>query len=172
MRSSFIPVRGTRYYQAGAAKASGRLRRGAALILVRQPENPHDCTAVAICLSDGTMLGHVPKERSAEFFEESAAGNIVSARIHTVRADAKRIGIDAEVLLSSTAPRATRSTVTIPAASSQPQRSFERPRPRLPTAVDTPPTSINQAPSGPAEGDGRWLWWAVGAIIVIWLLQK
>ena len=105
MRTSVVPVRGTLYYQAGSAKAAGRLRKGTKLILVRQPDNPYDSTAVAICLSDGTMLGYVPKERSAEFFRESFAGNIVSARIRAVRADASEIAIDAEVKLSSPASR-------------------------------------------------------------------
>jgi hypothetical protein len=172
MRSSLIPVRGTRYYQARAAKTAGRLRKGTSLILVRQPENPHDSTAVAICLRDGTMLGYVPKERSAEFFEASLGGDIVSASIHAVRTDANEIAIDAKVEFSSPAPRKPRAVIVIPGTSSRGQPLPDRPRPRLPPPIDTPPPPTSQVPSGPAEGGSHWLWLVAGAIIVIWLLGK
>lgn len=48
-------------YHPGAREAIAKLRRGAELVLVREPSNPHDRNAVAVHDSDGTKLGYVPR---------------------------------------------------------------------------------------------------------------
>jgi hypothetical protein len=176
MRSTYIPVRGTRYYQADAAKAAGRLRTGTALTLVREPSNRYDGTAVQIRLADHTMLGYVPQERSAEFFAESAAGQIVSARIRSVRGNAPYIEIDAEIVLTSPAQDTGRFAYSAIEAT---QRDPSQKRPHVLQQPDV--RHFSSAAENPApisaqttstEDGYRWIWWVIGALTVFYLLGK
>lgn len=176
MRSTYIPVRGTRYYQADAAKAAGKLRNGSALTLVREPSNRYDSTAVQIRLADHTILGYVPKERSAEFFAESTAGKIVSARIRSVRGNAPNIEIDAEIVLASPTPDTGRFAASVH-NSTQRNRSHERPdhsqKPDVRnsrSAAENP--ALGSAQTTSTEGGYRWIWWLIGAVTVFYLLGK
>lgn len=168
-----IPVRGTRYYEAGKAMEAGRLRRGTPLHLVPRPDNPYDSTAVEIRLTDGTMLGHVPRERSAEFFAHVRAGHIANARILRASGIAPRIKIDVQVELST--------PVTPPPSRPQPPRSTHQPppvraepQPSTPPGPSPTPPSSNQTTRPPAseESNISWLWWIIAAIILLWLIAS
>lgn len=55
------PMAGFQYHQGEAVW--GRLLVGDRLDLVREPQNPHDALAVAICWQ-GAMLGYVPRAQN------------------------------------------------------------------------------------------------------------
>lgn len=48
-------------HHVGARSAIAALRRGQPLMLVREPKNPYDRNAVAVCTPDFQMLGYVPR---------------------------------------------------------------------------------------------------------------
>jgi len=54
------------------ALASDLAAPGSALTLRREPDNPHDPSAIAVDLSDGTPLGYVPREYTADVVGWSA----------------------------------------------------------------------------------------------------
>jgi hypothetical protein len=166
-----IPVRGTRYYQAGAAMAAGRLQRGTPLRFVPRPDNPHDSSAVEIRLADGTMLGHVPRERSAEFFAHVRAGHVAAARIRSAHGMAPRIEIEVEVELSVPVPQLTASAPSArhpqrPEAIGAIPSPRAQPGPRPPSQIQETPTPMR------AEGNRNWLWWMIGIIFLLWLLAR
>lgn len=169
MRSTLIPVRGTRFYEAGAAMVAGRLHPGTKLRLVPCPDNPHDSTAVEIRLTDYTMLGHVPRERSAEFFAQVQAGYVVFAQIRSAHGTAPRIKIEAEVVFSAPAPLPPPREILRPSTT----RLHSPVAPPVRTTSPTQPSKSQPSPSPPAtESSARWLWWVVGAILLLWLLAK
>jgi len=168
---SLIPIRGTRYYKAKEALADGRLRPGASIQFVPQPDNRYDRTAVAICLTDGTMLGHVPRERSAEFFAQVRAGHVLAARVNSASIQKSRIEVDVDVEFSAPAPQVTTSWPSAgPSHGSKPNELISsRPSPSCQT--------LNQPAPAPSEGahpEGRlrWLWWVVIILILIFSLSK
>lgn len=116
----------------------GRLQPGTPLRLVPRPDNPYDSTAVEIRLADGIMLGHVPREYSADFFAQVRAGHLICARIRSARATPGRVQIEVVAEFSAPVPRAI---------------------PRL-----------DSSPAQPAKGGHQWLWWVIGALILLWLL--
>jgi hypothetical protein len=172
-KRSVIPVRGTRYYQAGAAMAAGRLQFGTPLRLVLRPDNPYDSNAVEIHLTDGTLLGHVPRERSAEFFAHVRAGHVAAARILSARGRTPRIEIDVEVEFSVPVPQPPSPP---PAArySKRPEALRAVPSRRTQTMLSPqPPSQIRSTPTPTrAEGSRSWLWWVIGAIFLLWLLAQ
>ena len=168
---SLIPIRGTRYYKAKEALADGRLRPGALIQLVPQPDNRYDSTAVAICLADGTMLGHVPRERSAEFFAQVRAGHVMAARVYSASSQRSRVEINVDVEFSTPAPQVTRSSPSAgPSHGSKPSELISsRPSPSSQTR--------NQPAPAPSKGTHaeerfRWLWWVVIILILILSLSK
>jgi hypothetical protein len=168
-----IPVRGTRYYQAGAVIAAGRLQIGTPLRLVPRPDNPYDSSAVEIRLTDGTMLGHVPRERSAEFFAHVRAGHVAAARIRSAHGMAPRIEIQVEVEFSVPTPQ---PPPPAPQARypQRPEATGAVPSPRIPPVLwPRPPSPIQTTPPPVrAEGNRAWLWWMIGAIFLLWLLAQ
>jgi hypothetical protein len=169
MTSTLIPVRGTRFYEAGTAMAAGRLQPGTKLRLVPCPDNPYDSTAVEIRLTDYTMLGHVPRERSAEFFAQVRAGHVVFAQIRSARGTAPRITIEAEVVFSD-------SVQPLPPREASPPLAPRLQSPVAPPGRTTSPSQPSKSQPSPlppaAESSARWLWWVVGAILLLWLLAK
>jgi hypothetical protein len=61
------------------ALASDDLAPGFALVLRRDPDNPHDEHAIAVDLPDGLQLGWVPRELAAEIAPDIDAGRAWSA---------------------------------------------------------------------------------------------
>lgn len=168
-----IPVRGTRYYQAGAAMAAGRLQRGTALRLVPRPDNPYDSTAVEIRLTDGTMLGHVPRERSAEFFAYVRAGRVAAARIVSAHGVPPRIKIKIEVDVEFAAPvTQLKAPPQSPQYPHQPEAMGAIPSPRAQPGLHPASQSQKTPPPIPAEGNRSWLWWVIGIILLVWLLAR
>lgn len=55
-----------------AALASELAAPGCALVLRAEPDNPHDPSAVAVDLQDGTPLGYVPREYTVDVVDWSA----------------------------------------------------------------------------------------------------
>lgn len=49
-------------YHPGAREAVAKLKRGAVLLLRREPDNPHDRNAVAVHNEIGKKLGYVPRQ--------------------------------------------------------------------------------------------------------------
>lgn len=150
--------------------AAGRLRHGTALRLVPRPDNPYDSTAVEIRLTDGTMLGHVPRERSAEFFAYVRAGHVAAARIRSADGVPPRIRIEVEVevFLPVLQPAAPAPLARYP----QPKASAAIPLPRAQPGSH-PPSEIQKIPTTTrAEGNRSWLWWIIGIILLLWLLAR
>lgn len=44
-----------------------RLKASLVVSMRREPENPHDANAVAVCSIKGELLGHLPRELAAEY---------------------------------------------------------------------------------------------------------
>ena len=166
-----IPVRGTRYYQAGVAIAAGRLQLGTPLRLVPRPDNPYDSSAVEIRLTDGTMLGHVPRERSAEFFAHVRAGHVAAARIRSAHGMAPRIEIQVEVEFSVRMPQPPPPALQA-RYPQRPEAIGAEPSPRTPPVLSPRPPSPIQTtpPTVRAEGNRPLLGWMSGAIFLLWLL--
>lgn len=166
-----IPIRGTRYYKAKDALADGRVRPGALIQLVPQPDNRYDSTAVAICLTDGTMLGHVPRERSAEFFTQVRTGHVLAARVHSASSNGSHVEINVDVEFSAPPPQ-----VTSFSPSAIPRHDSKSSEPISPRASSSS-QPLNQPAPTPSqgvqtEGGLRWLWWVAIILVLIWLLSK
>jgi hypothetical protein len=168
---SLIPIRGTRYYKAKDALADARLRPGALIQLVPQPDNRHDSTAVAVCLTDGTMLGYIPRERSAEVFTQIIVGHVLATRVHSAFGAGSRVEINIDVEFSTPMPQVTSSSP--PARPSHASKASK--------LISSRPSSSSQTLNQPApvpskgahtEGGIRWLWWIAIILILIWLLSK
>ena len=72
------PVAGFRHY--AAAEVWGDLRVGDALELAREPENPHDASAVSVSWR-GRKLGYVPRRDNAALAWGLDRGEPLRARI-------------------------------------------------------------------------------------------
>ncbi len=46
----------------GAIPRTCKLRKGEALVLMREPSNPYDKNAVAVMATDGQKLGYIPRQ--------------------------------------------------------------------------------------------------------------
>ena len=85
------PLAGFRYYDAGTVWAEMRL--GDALELVREPDNPHDASAVSVSWR-GRRLGYVPRRENGALAWALDRGDRLTARISRLTAHpnpAKRI---------------------------------------------------------------------------------
>ncbi len=65
----------------GLQAAQATLRPGMVLDLRREPYNPHDADAVAVHLTDGLMLGYVPRVANTPVARLMDAGGNVRAEI-------------------------------------------------------------------------------------------
>jgi hypothetical protein len=72
------PLAGFRYYAAG--ELWQELRVGDALMLEREPDNPHDANAVAVSWR-GRKLGYVPRRDNAALAWALDRGERLSARV-------------------------------------------------------------------------------------------
>lgn len=76
------PLAGFRYHEGEALWS--RLRVGDRLVLVREPENPHDPRAVRIDWQ-GRVLGYLPRAENGAVAAALDAGESVEARIAKLR---------------------------------------------------------------------------------------
>jgi hypothetical protein len=76
------PLAGFRYYAAG--ELWQELRVGDALMLEREPDNPHDANAVAVSWR-GRKLGYVPRRENAALAWGLDHGERFAARISRLR---------------------------------------------------------------------------------------
>ena len=72
------PLAGYNYH--AAASVFGAMRPGDALMLVREPGNPHDPNAIRVDW-DGHALGYVPRTRNAALASAMDEGAPMAARI-------------------------------------------------------------------------------------------
>ncbi|MFN0039562.1 MAG: HIRAN domain-containing protein [Burkholderiales bacterium] len=72
------PLAGFQYHEARAFWE--QIRLGDALVLVREPENPHDANAVRVDWN-GHILGYVPRKENAAIARQLDRGNRLQARI-------------------------------------------------------------------------------------------
>lgn len=76
------PLAGFRYYVGEARWQS--MKEGQALILIREPENPHDANAVRVEWQ-GEKLGYLPRRENRSVAAAMDAGDRVDARIARLR---------------------------------------------------------------------------------------
>ncbi len=77
-------IAGTAYYQAKQAARS--LKDGDALVLRREPANPHDALAIAVFSGAGAKLGYVPRFVNEPFARLIDDGQTVTAAIVSIEA--------------------------------------------------------------------------------------
>ena len=88
------PLAGYNYHE--AARAFAALRVGDELVLVREPDNPHDGNAVRVEWQT-RKLGYVPRSRNAALAWALDQGEPVTARISRLqrhRSPAKRVSFE------------------------------------------------------------------------------
>jgi len=76
-------VAGTAYYEAGRVRR--RMRRGDALVLRREPTNPHDKLAIEVFTAAGAKLGYVPRAINPPLARLMDAGFRLETRVLSVR---------------------------------------------------------------------------------------
>jgi hypothetical protein len=76
------PLAGFQYHQAG--ELWSELRVGDDLMLIREPDNPHDRNAVRVEWH-GRMLGYLPRAENAAVAAEMDRGAVVAGRIAVLR---------------------------------------------------------------------------------------
>lgn len=64
----------------GAQTKLNTLRRGASVELRREPDNPHDLSAIS-CWKDGVMLGYIPRKDNRQAAEAMDRGEPVTCQI-------------------------------------------------------------------------------------------
>jgi hypothetical protein len=151
------PIRGIRHYDAKTAAEDGRLKLGQPLRLIPRPDNPYDSTAVEIRTGDGTMLGHVPRERSGEFFALLEAGRVTSAQIYSIQGNAAYIEIEVEF---TTAGR-----------EGSPTKNSAIPESQVREGGATRSSRTIPSPK-PKQEDTRWIWWLIGIGTVLYILSQ
>ena len=130
---------------------------GQSLQLIPRPDNPYDNTAVEIRLDDGTMLGHVPRERSGEFFALVMAGRVKFAKIYSVQGNAPYIEIEVEF----TAAESERSPSENSATKKTEGQNVSTAH--FPRATPNPK---------PKEGTSDWVWWIIGLVVVLFIIAQ
>lgn len=151
-----IPIRGIRHYGAKAAAEAGRLKPGQPLRLIPRPDNPYDNTAVEIRLEDGTMLGHVPRERSSEFFALLGGGRITSSRVYSMEGSAPYIEIEVEFLT--------------PASEGPPGKNSAFSESEARQGGTSPPRNSIKKPQ-PEHTISQWIWWMIGVSIIFYMIS-
>jgi hypothetical protein len=88
------PLAGYNYHE--AARAFAAMRVGDELVLVREPDNPHDSNAVRVEWQS-RKLGYVPRARNAALAWALDQGEAISARISSLqrhRSPGKRVSFE------------------------------------------------------------------------------
>ncbi|MQX37439.1 HIRAN domain-containing protein [Roseospira navarrensis] len=75
-------VAGTAYYE--AARVRDSLHPGDALVLKREPSNPHDARAIEVFTAQGVKLGYVPRVRNPPFAALMDDGQALRATVAAV----------------------------------------------------------------------------------------
>ena len=78
------PLAGFQYH--AGKELWGEMRAGDALVLIREPENPHDTNAIRIEWR-GRMLGYLPRAENRTVAAEMDRGTKVAARIAKLTMD-------------------------------------------------------------------------------------
>ena len=82
-RTEILRIKGTRHYKAGAAFSIGELEIGTNILLVPEPQNPHDKNAVAVLSVNRKMLGHISKEVAAKYQLLCLENKIIQVKVHS-----------------------------------------------------------------------------------------
>tara|TARA_B100000780_G_scaffold259673_1_gene210887 strand:- start:189 stop:1586 length:1398 start_codon:yes stop_codon:yes gene_type:complete len=83
IRTEILRIKGTRHYKAEAAFSVGELVPDADILLVPEPQNPHDKNAVAVLSSKRKMLGHISKDIAAKYQVLCFDNKIIQAKVHS-----------------------------------------------------------------------------------------
>jgi hypothetical protein len=86
IRTEILRVKGTRHYNAKAAFSAGELGPGADILLVPEPQNPHDKNAVAVLSSKRKMLGHISRDVAAKYQLLCFENKIIQVKVHSATA--------------------------------------------------------------------------------------
>ena len=82
---------GNSYRPLDAQQRFFNLETGENLVLVREPENPHDANAIAVYSDDGFHLGYIPRTMNRELADALREGRKFAA---TFDADINRLYIE------------------------------------------------------------------------------
>lgn len=75
------------------------LENGSALVLRREPENPHDTLAILILTEEGKKIGYVPRDRNEILARLMDAGKFLFARLESKEWNDDWLRISARVFL-------------------------------------------------------------------------
>jgi hypothetical protein len=92
-------IRGLYYYHAEEEHSSGNIKKGSSLLLVPEPDNPHDKNAIEIKNKQtGKKLGYIPKEQAIQMQRHLLANKDYVARIISIRRTGNRLFIDIDIV--------------------------------------------------------------------------
>lgn len=103
------------------------------------------------------MLGHVPRERSAEFFALLGTRRITSSRVYSILGNAPYIEIEVEF--------ATQANEGSPGKNSAISESQGREASAAP-----PPRSIPNPQ--PEQASSQWIWWLIGLGVILYMIAQ
>jgi len=83
IRTEILKVKGTRHYKANQAFSVGELSPDSNILLIPEPQNPHDKNAVAVLSSKQKMLGHISKEIAAKYQLLCMQNKIINVKVHS-----------------------------------------------------------------------------------------
>lgn len=90
-----VHIAGTGFYD--APRTEGKLKSGQELVLIRQPDNPHDKLAIEVFTPDGKKLGYVPRKDNTVIARLLDAGKIITAKITHLHCEAESEWVDITV---------------------------------------------------------------------------
>lgn len=96
-------VVGCHYYRGVAEVSSGQT-----LTLQREPSNPHDRNAIAVCTTAGGVLGHISRSDAAYLADAIDRGAVCSAEVVSKVEKPARICVRVSVDESNATPRLAR----------------------------------------------------------------
>ncbi len=97
-------VVGCHYYRGVAEVLPGQT-----LILQREPSNPHDRNAIAVCNTSGGVLGHINRPDAAQLADALDRGAVCAAEVISKVEKPARICVRVSVDVSNTTPRSART---------------------------------------------------------------
>lgn len=103
------------------------------------------------------MLGHVPRERSAEFFALLREGRITSSRVYSLQGNAPYIEIEVEFVAPASEGLAGKNAAI---SESQGRKVSAAP----------PPRSIPN--SQPDQASSQWIWWLIALGIIFYIIAQ
>ena len=83
IRTEILRIKGTRHYKAKIAFSIGELDPGADILLVPEPQNPHDKNAVAVLSENKKMLGHISKDVAPKYQLLCFENKIIQVKVHS-----------------------------------------------------------------------------------------